>query len=315
MNPTTPWWDERLAYEGDRSQRIRDYRRLQSRWREVELKLPPGSYTDRSGRIRLLGSRLPATAGLEHQLLSSEAVTYAQSRLEEIKREGGKAEAARLGLNLLSSQPLCFSVFGHLDSHRDAGARVLNNVLPWPVHAIETVLVEHAPRAAAIRLGNGRPDKTAFDAMLVLESDSRSLLVGVETKYTEPFSRRQYEKDSYTMLTEGLGSWFHPGTAAIASAPVTNQLWRNLLLAQESTWDGDYDGCVVVLSAATDRGATRAVEALRSRLKDPDARLAHVLLEDLMDAAAAEPSLRSWAGRFQWRYLALELASPPQTDV
>jgi hypothetical protein len=143
------WWDSRLSYAGDQNVRVRSYRRLQSRWREVELRLPPGSYVDRNGQERLLGSRLPEGSGPHHQLLSREAVDYALARLPGLEVEGRKAEPNRLWLNMLSSQPLCFSLFGHLAHHREAGARVLDAVLPWTVDAIDDVLVEHAPPAAA----------------------------------------------------------------------------------------------------------------------------------------------------------------------
>lgn len=54
-----PRWDSRLSYAGDQNVRVRSYRRLQSRWREVELRLPPGSYVDRNGQERLLGPGYP----------------------------------------------------------------------------------------------------------------------------------------------------------------------------------------------------------------------------------------------------------------
>jgi hypothetical protein len=119
------WWDSRLSYAGDQNVRVRSYRRLQSRWREVELRLPPGSYVDRNGQERLLGSRLPEGSGPHHQLLSREAVDYALARLPGLEVEGRKAEPNRLWLNMLSSRPLCFSLFGHLAHHREAGREFL----------------------------------------------------------------------------------------------------------------------------------------------------------------------------------------------
>ena len=305
-----PWWDSRLAYAED-SVRTRAYRRLQSRWREDALGLEPGTYTSRSGVTRRLGSLLPLGCGERDQLLSDEAVAYARARLPEIDAEGRGAEPTRLWRNMLSSQPLCFSLFGHLDAHRDAAARVLDAVLPWQIDSVERILVEHAPPSAALRLGGTAPDKTAFDAMLIAWTRGVPLLLGVETKYTEPFSPTEYDKTSYRTVSGAEQTWFLPNVSSIARGSATNQLWRNLMLAQESARDLDCEGAVVVLTAANDPHAEAAVSGIRPLLREPDRRLVHVLLEDVMEAATQEEELTSWAHVFTERYLDLRLAEIP----
>lgn len=306
-----PWWDSQLAYAGDPNERVRSYRRLQSRWREVVLGLPPGSYVDRNGQERLLGSRLPDGAEPRHQLLSEEAVEYAFARLPELEKEGRKAEPGRLWHNMLSSQPMCFSLFGHFAHHREAAARVLNTVLPWPIDAIEEVLVEHAPSAAALALGGDRPDGTAFDTMLVVRGGGERRILGVETKYTEPFTQKRYDKPSYRTVTSRPKAWFVDGAAEIAREPSTNQLWRNLMLAQETADVMECEASVVVLTSAHDHHAEKAVDGIAPLLREPDSALVHTLLEDIFAAAATEPTLSDWAGSFRERYLDLALAEPP----
>jgi len=139
----------------------------------------------------------------------------------------------------------------------------------------------------------------------------RSRLVGVETKYTEPFSPTEYDKPSYRTVTNRASSWFMPNAAPQARRSATNQLWRNLMLAQESATDLAVNGAVMVLTAAKDPGAASAVAGISAVLKDPPQHLAHVLLEDLMAAAEQEPTLAAWAQRFYDRYLRLELARVP----
>ena len=73
--PSDPLVDVRLAYAED-SVRTRDYRRLQSRWRETVLGLGPGWYTDRNSVTRPLGSLLPHGCTKLDQLLSDEACLY-----------------------------------------------------------------------------------------------------------------------------------------------------------------------------------------------------------------------------------------------
>lgn len=305
------WWDPRLAYAGDQNDRIRSYRRLQSRWREVELELPPGSYVDRNGQERPLGSRLPDGSQPGHQLLSEESVDYTLARLPKIEEEGRKAEPNRLWRNMLSSQPLCFSLFGHLAHHRGAGARVLDAVLPWPIESIEEVLVEHAPAAAALALGGERADNTAFDTMLIVRSDGKQRILGVETKYTEPFTQKRYDKPSYRAVTGRDGSWFSAGAAEVAKEPRTNQLWRNAMLAQETAKIMGYAASVVVLTAAHDHHAEQAVAGLTPWLVKPDDTMTHTLLESVITAAEKEPTLFDWATRFRARYLDLKLAEAP----
>jgi len=206
----------------------------------------------------------------------------------------------------LSSQPMCFNVFGHLDAHRTSAARVLNAVLPWKVEVVDDMRVEYAPVAAAIALG----DRTAFDAYVHAHASDGPTFFAFETKYTEPFSRKRYERDSYRTTTNDPGGWFVTGCETKAADPVTNQLWRNTMLAQltEQTEPDIGTGRVIVLTAAGDAHAEAAVAGLRDHLRAPDARLAHVLLEDLIAAASEEPDLRDWASRFYDRYLDLTAA-------
>jgi hypothetical protein len=103
--------------------------------------------------------------------------------------------------------------------------------------------------------------------------------VGVETKYTEPFSR---------------------GRA------VTNQLWRNALLAAATRETGGYQlGHAVVIAGQDDHTAQRAVVAVSAELDQPDALLRWVSLEPLVEHCQLPPSLAGWAAEFRRRYLDL----------
>lgn len=95
MSNSLPWWDPQLAVV-DEPTRMADYRRLQFRWRGVFLDLPPGSYKNKHGQQRPLGSRLPNTSQPRHQMLSDEAVEHTQKRLPELEAESRKAEPDRL---------------------------------------------------------------------------------------------------------------------------------------------------------------------------------------------------------------------------
>lgn len=299
-----PWWDKRLAYEGD-SKSTAAYRRLQSWWRECRRGLPPGRYRDRNGRDRPLGSLLPAHATLADQLLSDEALAYARERVPAALAEGEKIERGRFERNLLGSQPMCFSLFGHLRAHPSAFARTLSAVLPLTVHGVDDVVCEHAPPAARRRLG----DATSFDAFLRLSTSRGPLVVGVETKYTEPFSTPEYLKDSYNEVVDSSHTWFVPGVVDLLAGSATNQVWRQTMLLQEAAHAEGSDGIALVVARGADRAARAAVDGVQAGLFEPQRHLQLLTLEDLADAASAETGLAEWAERFRERYL--EVASVP----
>ncbi|MDQ3660443.1 MAG: hypothetical protein M3454_05165, partial [Actinomycetota bacterium] len=124
--------------------------------------------------------------------------------------------------------------------------------------------------------------------MLIVRSDGRRLLLWVEAKYTERFSAKRHRKPGYGRVTGRDGLGFKSGAADIAEAAATNQLWRNLMLAQESVSHDIDEAAVVVLTAANDAHATRAVAGTTALLREPEKHLTHVLLEDLIRVARTQ---------------------------
>lgn len=288
------WNDPALAVNSD-SRRTAKYRLLQSRWRETVLGEAPG--VSSSGQP--VGSMLSENARLGAQWLTPHIGDYVERRLPDARAEHAAVEEQRLQRNLLSSQPMCFNIFGHLAAYPDASARVLSKVLNREILSVNDVLVEHTP-VASRELG----DRSAFDAFVTITTPAGLEFVGVETKYTEPFSQKPYERDSYLTASEDLDGWLLPGSYQALVAPATNQLWRTVLLAQLTSMapDGFVDGSVVVLAAHDDTGATEAVAGVRSQLRNPD-RLQSVVLDALVSAALDEPDLEMWAQLFNARYL------------
>lgn len=290
---TTRWDDPELAVDSD-SKRTARYRRLQSLWRETVVGLPPGQ--DSKGNS--IGSWLPEPS--DAQWLTPVIAAYVENRVPQALRDGEAIEQKRLRTNLMSSQPLCFNIFGQFAAQPESAARVLSRTLDIQIESVDEVLVEHAPPTAKTRLG----DKTSFDAFVRFTHPGGHGFLGVETKYTEPFSAPEYESEAYLQATNDPEGWFSPSAADIAKETSTNQLWRNCLLAQltEQT-DMPVTGSVVVLSLRDDPHAEAAVRGVRSILKEPKRRLLHASLEDLAEHALHEPALRAWAFMFRSRYL------------
>ena len=292
----------------------RKYRRMQSWYRETVLEVAPNP-EDGSGRASMLPKEEVArNPGLN--FLGDDISNYASERATQVQEEGGTLDRDRLMRNMLSSMPLCFNLFGYLRRHPVETARSLAAVLGLDIEEIEDgdIVVEWAPDPAA-HLGDG----TAFDAFIPYwTSERRRAFLGVETKYTELFSPRRYESPRYDAKTQDPRSGFKAGAEKVLVESPTNQLWRNALLAHSLRLTDEFDdGHVVVLSCEGDETAESAIRGLEEQLHEPSSLLRAVTYEELISRLSDEAALRSWAGKFQRRYLDLSpvmTSAPPMEE-
>jgi hypothetical protein len=292
-------------------------RQRQSDYREQALSLPVG--TDRQGRP--LGNYLP-TDDRRHNFLSEEAAAYAASRVDLVRREGGQLEQTRLFTNMLSSMPLCFSVFGHLRAYPAAAVQVMERLLGRELAGLESVTVgdRHIDGIECEWAPDRRQhldDGSAFDAVVVArQRNGRSLLVSVEVKYVDTFSRdpKSEAKDKkYRRFCEEFGM------AATAfgelGGPATRQLLRNVLLT-ESVRSGGLNGetafdeaVTLVLARDDDTAAQRAVTAVDQQRGCMPTAVAFAGHGQFADAAAQVDDLTAWAVDFRCRYVAPSAAT------
>ncbi len=291
------WDDPSLRVSSDTPWRAKR-RILQSWWRQAELHAEPGTLT---GKMQPVGSLLTA-ADVEAQpwlnFLNQEAFDHALLRAVEVQAAAGTLDKDRLLRNLLSSMPLCFNVFGALRSN-DAFLWLLQRT--WAPEAAEVLDVqcEWAPQPKQEHLA----DNTAFDAAVWFrDTANRSVLLGVEVKYTEPFSAKVYDTDRYRHVTDECG-WFRPGARDVLRSSGTNQMWRNTMLAAAVELAGQVDRALIgTLSLGGDPGVAKAILPLTEQLTD-QTRLRSVTVEDLTAVAAGHPELESWVSAFRRRYL------------
>lgn len=291
------WNDPSLDVASDTAWRAR-YRRLQSWYRQNVLQAEPS--TNASGK--LLGSMLSAADGdVGKNFLNDTIARYARQRIVAVRAANGTLEETRLWQNMLSSMPLCFNLFGYLRSEPTAAASVLNKVLGLEIAEVLEMDVEYAPPAAKALLG----DRTAFDAWVRYRRRAGGEgFIGVETKYTEPFSPEAYDAERYRRHCDE--AVFTTGAADRLCGAKTNQLWRNVLLAVCTRRSAAFDeGFVLVLSCEGDRAAQTAYAGVRACLHEPDKWLRWFGYEQLLEACAGETALREWSVRFTRRYLDL----------
>ena len=295
-----PSWDDPvLQVPGEPKWRAR-YRLLQSWHRETVLAAPPGMY-----RGRLRGNHLQADWLARHceaNFLTPEVAQYVKQRVPDVIESGGTIDETRLRSNLLSSMPLCFNLFGHLRAHKKDAARPLAAALDLDMAVIDVIEIEWSPCPA-----RHLRDRTALDAYVEYRTqDGRRGFVGVETKYTESFSPREYDSPIYREITGSPRSGFVPGAADVLKGRVTNQLWRNAMLAVSLKRDQKFDeGHVAVVACLKDRSFHRAVRTFRGQLTDPPSLLRVASYEEIIDNAAGVAALRTWAEAFRRRYLDL----------
>jgi hypothetical protein len=306
--PTDVAWNDRsLTVESDNPRTAR-YRLLQSWYREHQLGVRAGPRArtidasdedDARSRVGSILRRVDVTSRPELNFLNEAAVGHASVRAQAVQVERGALDAYRLYHNMLSSMPLCFNVFGALRA-APGFIELVRHIDPDATE-VEDVICERKPSP-------GLGDNTAFDAFVTYHAGAHRRFLGVETKYTEPFSQKVYDTEQYRTVSAN-PEWFASGAADHLLGTATNQLWRTLMLAAVTEQDdtlGFERGRAVVLTTADDTAAAAAVGTARSVLASPD-QLTHLALEDLVTAAdsASDASLGRWATDFRRRYLDL----------
>lgn len=292
------------------SARVRQYRRLQSWYREVQLQVPAGQ----SGNYERLGSYLsPEAVRAQPDLnfLHPAAFEHAKDRADAVQKEGGTLEEKRLFHNMLSSMPLCFNLFGAMRGELESFLPVYRSLFDPEATRITDIVCEWAPMDSAARIG----DRTAFDAIIRYESGGERRFVGVETKYTESFSPKPYDTQLYRDVTAA-SHWFtdDPTAPERLKQPKANQLWRNVMLASQLEQHGsEGQGSVAVVALSDDSGASTAVDLVGADMATPYRnRLKNITIESILDTTdALSPELSWWTTSFHRRYTDATLPDLP----
>ena len=145
--------------------------------------------------------------------------------------------------------------------------------------------------------------------MLIVRSGGEQRILGVETKYTEPFTQEALRQAKLSGGHRPVGGlWFTEGAAEVAKEPRTNQLSPTPCSRKRQPRSWGARRSVVVLTAAHDHRAEQAVAGITPFSLEPDDTMTHTLLESVIAAAEKEPTLIDSATRFRARYLDLKLA-------
>lgn len=289
---TEPAWNDSCWREKGDGRWRAGLRLQQAWWRQERLDLPPGPIRKSGGRAVV--SMLPADVGLDPNLMTAEAVASAESAIDELRqrRAPGIIFEDRLERNLLSSQPLCFNIFGHLRATPDALTAWARTITPQ-TKRVTDVRLEWAPATGA--LGG-----SAFDALVELEltSGDRGFL-GIECKYAENLAEAQRKSAREIYVERTRGSEWKEGAAEVLNKNGLRQLWYNQLLTQTVAANDGYSvGLGVVMACTADTKAREATDLVKAQLSDEDA-LVFSPFEDLVRSVKGHDA---WRARVWERY-------------
>ena len=292
----------------DKSDFQRQARILQSLWRQ-EQGIPPGEHRwktqDGVIRTRPLGSRLPMPWAQESlaNFLTDKIREEVRSEVIDQKNSAGKLFGKpRIFNDLLSSQPLCFNLFGELANDLPLASIMVNDFTGGRFSVVVAISFEHSP-------GRGDPryleDRSAFDVFLHCRTATgEEGFVAIEVKYHENMAGKPgAHKPRYDEVADMMGC-FSGDRRLLQTAPL-QQIWRDHLLAGITRLvDGYADGLFVMLSPRDNHHVSDAVGGYREQLTDSSSFEAWSL-EGVVEKLK-EHSDAAWIEAFNDRYLAFE---------
>jgi hypothetical protein len=205
-----------VAEATDRSEFRKKARLMASLWREAQ-GLAPGTHRTRRRDVttvcRELGSRLELGHAKRTgaNFLTPTIQRQVSDRLAQ-PEDHELIQEERLWGDLLSSQPMCFNLFGELAANLELATSAARAWWPGRVEQVTKLRFEWSPGRRDRRyLGN----RTAFDAVLMHTTARGGRgFIGIETKYHERAERpkrlRPERLERYAELTERSGA-FRPG--------------------------------------------------------------------------------------------------------
>lgn len=216
----------------------------------------------------------------------------------------GMISESRLFNNLLSSQPLCFNFFGRLKYNPELATAVLKHYYP-AIERVSDIHFEFAPNAAQ----NG--DNSAHDVAIEFETkDGKRGLIGLECKYTEPFSPKEYRTDNYEKLYRDSAAFLVSYDELTGTK--YNQLFRNQLIAESAllnkTYDVAYSG---LFCFGQDDNALTKGQAFQGMLKNGQERFQIITFSNLIETIQKQVidwETREWTMLLWARYCATGLS-------
>ncbi len=307
MNDNTHGDRTGIGPQSSSDTKFRRRMRLHQSWyRKEVLRVPYGTGPNESSSTSYGNMLDAASAERGLNFLSPGIHSLARERIAEGQ---GAVDPFRLLRNMLTSQAMCFNLFGELALDHGLATALVRCLCGEHVRLVTSVRFEWAPDPRVEYLD----DATAFDAFIEYEaSDGTPGFVGVETKLTEPFSEKVYDGEKYRRWMTPDSPW-RADAASEASEVARNQLWRDHLLAWSMLRHPDSKfrhGRLAVVFHGEDLDTRRVVDGYRRLLRD-ETTFQSLELADVV--SAWRPEAGEWLSTFEERYLALSQSQASHT--
>ncbi len=276
----------------------RKARILQSIWRE-EQGIEPGQHKGP------LGSRLPMPDAKNPENLTN----YLTENIREVvrnevlnpeKSKGKLFAKPRIFNDLLSSQPLCFNLFGELQLDLAFPSAVFRQLTSGRLDSVTAIEFEWSPGKANPKYTN---DKSAFDVYILGKTFSGGdAFVGIEVKYHENLRAKASPiTDRYKEIFE-LMNCFRPECIEQFKKSPLHQIWRDHLLAGVHRLVDPFDDDIFVFLYPKDNTyCSTAAKAYKNCLTTDDT-FETWTLERVVDVIKNHTS-DQWIDQFYDRYL------------
>jgi hypothetical protein len=310
MRPTK---EERVAFQVDypADTEFSAYARLlQSRWRAKARVNHPSGYP--AGKY---GNYLEADFAKKSKanFMTDRIRSLATDEMMKAKASKALFDEGRMWENLLSSQPLCFNLFGELHYDLEAATVCFQKLFPDRIGQVTAVKFEYSPGRGDTQYTG---DKSAFDVFVEYERDGRNGFIGIEVKYAESLREEQPKRSAeifakhkvrYEQLTEGYGV-FIPNVINTLRRPPMSQIWRDHLLSLALLRHSDrkYDeGCFVFLFPSLNKQCQDGVNEYAKYLASDDEKINGFCprhLEQFIHTVADHYNT-DWSNELRSRYL------------
>jgi len=275
-------------------------RLLQSKWREekgypMDSKMKYGNYID-----------LAFAKETKANFLTENIRRLVSDEVAKAKQNKALIGEPRIWYNLLSSQPLCFNLFGELHFNLDLASKLFSKLFPDRVESVTAIKFEFSPDR-----GNNEytGDHSAFDVFYEYRKNDKKGFIGIEVKYAESLKEESKEKakknfrQRYVELTEQSNK-FKPDSLDLLKQPPLSQIWRDHLLSIATEKDYD-EGFFVFLFPSLNGQCQQGVDKYKAQLASDNQELSGfypMYLEDIVNTLN-EVDDANWIRELRKRYL------------
>ncbi len=276
-------------------------RLLQSIWRE-EQGFPIGEHKHKE-KSRPLGSRLAmpwAEETLANYLTDSIKDVVRTEVLDKNQSKGKLYGKPRIFNDLLSSQPLCFNMFGELQQDLSLATKVFNELVPGGVKEVTAIEFEYSPGRGDEKYTG---DRSAFDVYVAYLTPSGGKgFLGIEVKYHENLEGQAADhRERYDEIAEIMGCFDLSEYDELKKQPL-QQIWRDHLLAGiHKVVDGYDEGYFVFLYPKTNNACSWPIQQYKNILVNTDSFLGWTL-EDVVEAIQ-DNTEAAWIEQLEDRYM------------